>query len=43
MVDYTRRRGSRSAVVLHRVAPEVRSTLEVVGMHRLPGIRLDED
>ncbi len=43
MVEYTRRRGSRGAVVLHRVAPEVRSTLEVVGMHRLPGIRLDED
>ncbi len=43
MVDYTRRRGSGSSVVLHRVAPDVRSTLEVVGMHRLPGIRLDED
>lgn len=43
MVEYTRRRGARSAVVLHRVPPEVRATLEVVGLHRLPGIRLDED
>jgi len=43
MVEYARRRGPRSAVVLHRVPPEVRATLKVVGMHRLPGIRLDED
>ncbi|WP_344835854.1 STAS domain-containing protein, partial [Actinocorallia longicatena] len=43
MTEYTRRRGSTSRVVLHRVGSDVASVIRTVGIEKLPGIVLGEE
>ncbi|MCD0451398.1 MEDS domain-containing protein [Actinocorallia sp. API 0066] len=42
ITDFTRKRGPRCRVLLRHVDPAVRSIIDVVGLHRLPGIELGD-